>query len=76
LRTALGFAALREDGVVPETHRLGVGEACVHRIRVLGAELAQLQASRRESWMQCGLLCHFAPHAVRNNQADAAGGCG
>jgi hypothetical protein len=25
-------------------HRLGVGEAFVHRVRILGAELAQAQA--------------------------------
>jgi hypothetical protein len=40
---ALGFDTLREDRLIPVAHRLGVSETFVHRIRILGAELAQPQ---------------------------------
>jgi hypothetical protein len=39
----LGFDALRVDWLVPEPHGLGVGEAFVHRVHIIGAELAQAQ---------------------------------
>jgi hypothetical protein len=35
----------RVNRPVPEAHRFGVGKAQVHRIRILGAELAQAQAT-------------------------------
>jgi hypothetical protein len=38
--SALGFDALRVDWSVLEAHRLGVGEAFVHRVRIIGAKLA------------------------------------
>ena len=38
---ALGLDALRMDRLVPVAHRLGVGKTFVHRVRIIGTELAQ-----------------------------------
>jgi hypothetical protein len=42
---AVGFNPLRMDRMVPEAHRLRIGEASVHCVCILGPELAQTQAT-------------------------------
>lgn len=42
---ALSLDPLGVHRMVPEAHRLGIGKAFMHRIRILGAELAQAEAA-------------------------------
>jgi hypothetical protein len=55
---ALGLDAPGVDWRIPEAHRLGIGEAFVHRVRILGMELAQAKARGSECRVRCGALSH------------------
>src|SRR5258708_31998517 len=55
---ALGLDPLGVDRMVPEAHRLGIGEASVHSFCVLVTELAQAKTTSREYRVRRGFLCH------------------
>jgi hypothetical protein len=56
---ALGLDAPCMDRRIPEAHRIGVGEAFVHRVRILGAEMAQAQAGGCEGRVRYWAPCHI-----------------
>ena len=62
---ALSLDPARVDRRIPEAHRLGVGEALVHRARILGAKLAQAQTGGYQGRVWRGLLCHISSPGAR-----------
>jgi hypothetical protein len=55
---AFGLDAVCVNRRIPEAHRLGIGEAFVHGVRILGAELAQAKARGSEGRVRRGALSH------------------
>jgi len=56
---ALGLEPFRVGRMLPKAHHLGIGEAGMHRIRILSAELAKPQAACREDRVRDGKLGHI-----------------